>query len=97
MNNIRDTTIGKRIAMIREHRGMSQAALAAAIEVSKSVIFHYEHGQTRITVDHLEKLAIALHCAARDLLAALDTPIPRIRLRGPAPTAVGFHAAERYA
>jgi DNA-binding XRE family transcriptional regulator len=33
----RDAIIGRRVAMIREHRLMSQAALGAAIGASKSV------------------------------------------------------------
>jgi DNA-binding XRE family transcriptional regulator len=41
----RTTDIGKRIAEIRQHRGMSTAYLAAAIGVSRFKLFHFEHGQ----------------------------------------------------
>jgi DNA-binding XRE family transcriptional regulator len=40
-------TIGKRLAAIRAHRMMSQAELAAAINTSKSAVFHYEHGHAK--------------------------------------------------
>jgi transcriptional regulator with XRE-family HTH domain len=98
MKPMRRTTIGKRTAMIREHRMMSQAALAAAIGVTKSVINHIEQGHTRISIERLEQLIGALHCSDHDLLAPLDAPLPRIKFhghwrQGAAKNAVGFQAA----
>jgi DNA-binding XRE family transcriptional regulator len=65
----RTTTIGQRIAMIRVHRMMTQAMLAHAIGVSRSVVFHLEHGNTRVGLDLAERIAAALRCAVDDLLA----------------------------
>jgi transcriptional regulator with XRE-family HTH domain len=76
----RDAVIGKRIAQIREHRLMTQAALGEAIGVSKYAIYHYEHGHRRITAKVLELLAAALHCTLKDLVAPPEAPIPRIRV-----------------
>jgi transcriptional regulator with XRE-family HTH domain len=74
MNSSRakDGTIGERIAMIRYHRLMTQAELAAAIGVSRSVISHIERGHTRIDLDMAKRLAAALHCTVGDLLVPLE-------------------------
>lgn len=77
----RDATIGRRIAMIRDNRLMSQAALATAVGTTRSIMFHVEHGRTRIGVDLAERIATALHCSLDDLRAPLDAPIPRSRVR----------------
>lgn len=74
--------IGKRLAMIREHRRQSQGELAAAVGVAKSTIGHYEHGRTRILAARLRQLAQALHCRVTDLLDAPDAPLPRASFRG---------------
>jgi DNA-binding XRE family transcriptional regulator len=39
-----DSAIGRRLAAIRAHRMMSPADLAAAINVTRGTIWHYEHG-----------------------------------------------------
>lgn len=75
-------TMGHRIAMIRVHRMMTQATLADAIGESRHVIFHMEHGHTRIDIDQAESIAVALHCSIEDLRAPIDAPLPRIRFRG---------------
>ena len=81
MTSERNKTIGRRIAMIRDNRLMSQAALATAVGTTTSILFHVEHGHTRIGLEMAEQLAAALHCSLDDLRAPLDAPIPRIRLR----------------
>jgi transcriptional regulator with XRE-family HTH domain len=78
----RNAAIGKRIAEIREDRGLTQAALAAAIGVSKYMVFHFEHGQTRIAVEHLELIAAALQCRINDFRAPPGSPFRKQRLRG---------------
>jgi transcriptional regulator with XRE-family HTH domain len=77
----RAATLGKRIAMIREQRLMSQAALSAAIGASKYAVFHLEQGQSRIGVERLERLAAALQCPVAALRAPLEAPVPRMRVR----------------
>jgi DNA-binding XRE family transcriptional regulator len=84
----RDAVIGKRIAQIREHRLMTQAALGQAIGVSKHAIYHFENGHRRITVKALELMAGALRCKMKDMRMdpaeagpprVRAAPIPRIR------------------
>jgi transcriptional regulator with XRE-family HTH domain len=65
----RYAAVGKRITEIREDRGLTQVALAAAIGVSPYKIFRFEHGRTRIAIEYLEKIATALRCRVDDLLA----------------------------
>jgi transcriptional regulator with XRE-family HTH domain len=81
ISSARDATIGKRIAAIREHRGLSQAALADAIGATKSIVFHIDHGHTPVSLDLAER-AVALHCTVNHLRAPLDAPMSRTRLRG---------------
>jgi transcriptional regulator with XRE-family HTH domain len=78
MSTDRDRTIGKRIARIRQQRLMTQGYLGEAIGVSKHAVYHFENGHRRITAEHLERLAVALHCGVAGLLAPVEAPIPRI-------------------
>jgi transcriptional regulator with XRE-family HTH domain len=78
----RNAAIGKRITEIREDRGLTQAALAAAIGVSKYMICRFEHGHTRIAVEYLEKIAAALQCRDKELRAPPGSPFRKRRLRG---------------
>jgi transcriptional regulator with XRE-family HTH domain len=73
--------LGKRLAMIREHRHMTQAELAAAIGVTAPAISQYEHGKVEIKARRLVQLARALHCRVIDLLEP-DAPLPRVIFRG---------------
>lgn len=77
----RNAAIGRRITEIREDRGLTQVALAAAINVSKYMVFHFEHGQTRIAVEYLEKLAAALQCKMKELRAPAGSPFRKQRSR----------------
>lgn len=77
-----DPVMGRRLAAIREHRTMSQAELAAAIEVTRGTIWRYEHGHVRIKPSRLDELARALHCQVEHILAPLEAPLPRVRFRG---------------
>jgi DNA-binding XRE family transcriptional regulator len=79
------TTIGRRIAMIRAHRMMTQTALAAAIGESRHVMANIEHGQTKVDIERGERIAAALHCTEADIREPLDAPMPRIRFRGARP------------
>jgi transcriptional regulator with XRE-family HTH domain len=91
----RDAVIGKRIAQIREHRLMTQAALGEALGVSKHAIYRFENGHRRITVKVLEHMARALHCRMKDMRMAPEAgpplvraaPMPRIRPKSGEPNA----------
>ena len=52
--------MGNRIRIVREQRNMTQAALAARMEVSVSHLRSIEYGQVRMRVDHLAAAAEAL-------------------------------------
>jgi transcriptional regulator with XRE-family HTH domain len=57
------TTIGKRIRLVRERRGWTQAQLADASEVGAEQICRYEAGVSEPRVETLTKLAKALDVA----------------------------------
>ena len=52
--------IGKRIAEIREHGGLSQSALARAIGTSQSAISQIEAGERNPSYDMLRQIASAM-------------------------------------
>ena len=77
-------TTGQRIVTIRQHRMMTQAELAKAIGESRHIVFHIEHGHTRIDLDQAERIATALHRTIADLRAPLDAEMPHPRPKPPA-------------
>ena len=60
--------IGPRIAALRRERGMSQADLAARIQVSPSALGMYEQGRREPSVDTMVALARALDVTTDFLL-----------------------------
>src|SRR5438034_415539 len=50
---------GRLIAEMRRHRGLTQAALARAAGMTRSVVNAYEHGRRQPGVDALARLAEA--------------------------------------
>lgn len=64
---------GKRLADIRERRGMTQAELAEAVGVSRRVIAYYEQDDSQPPGAMLVDLAKALRVSA-DQLLGLKTP-----------------------
>jgi transcriptional regulator with XRE-family HTH domain len=56
---------------------MTQAALAAAVGMTRHIILHIEHGHTIVSAERLLRIAHALHCPAEALHVPLDAPIPR--------------------
>lgn len=71
------TTFGRRLAAIRKHRGLTQAALAYAIGKSRPTINRWESGTAiDIRTGDAESCACALQCRVRDLYAPADAPVP---------------------
>ncbi|ELY9614318.1 helix-turn-helix domain-containing protein [Salmonella enterica] len=66
--------IGVRILERRRELGMSQAAVAASMEVSMAAVSLWEKGKTTISSDNLVKLASVLKCQAHWLLYGENTP-----------------------
>jgi transcriptional regulator with XRE-family HTH domain len=58
-----------RLRELRERHGLSQQAVAAAAAMSGAYYGALERGDKRINADTAERLAVALGCAAGDLLA----------------------------
>ena len=76
---------GLRLRRLREARGLSRAALAAKLGVSKETIYRYENNVQDPSLDRAKHLAIILHTSL-DYLVGLDhvytlklPPFPRNR------------------
>jgi transcriptional regulator with XRE-family HTH domain len=74
-------SVGRRLAAIRTDRGLTQAALAAAIGKSRQCVCHWERGSSDLRMSDLHRLAEALDCRLRDLLAPPEAPIPSLHPR----------------
>lgn len=86
MTPVKRIAIGKRIALIRENRNMSQSELAEAISseasfISRSAINHIEHGRSNLLLELALRVGDALHCSIDDLVAPVTAPIPAARVR----------------
>jgi len=71
-----ETTFGRRLAAIRKDRGLSQAELATAVAKTRAAVGHWESGRAFIRGSDLARVARALGCRMRDLLAPVEAPIP---------------------
>jgi len=60
--------LGERIAHARHEAGLSQFALAAALELDPSTISRWEHGQRLPGLEHLYALARVLGARATELM-----------------------------
>lgn len=66
--------IGIRIASIRKGKGLTQAALAARVGISRLLMSDYERGKVRLYADVLAKISSALGVSSDELLKSkLDT------------------------
>lgn len=63
-----EAELGKRVALLREVRGMSLRALATAAGVSSSFLSQLENGRTNASVASLRKIAAALGVSPAQLL-----------------------------
>jgi transcriptional regulator with XRE-family HTH domain len=77
-------TFGRRLAAIRQDRGLTQLELGTVVGKSKQMICAWEHGMAiEIATGDVTKCARALHCRRADLLAPLEAPIPAAPSRWP--------------
>ena len=74
------TSIGRRIRRVRKRRRWTQAELAERADISTSFLGHIERGSRKLSVETLNRIALALNCSADALLgtgleAQLDLPL----------------------
>jgi transcriptional regulator with XRE-family HTH domain len=71
---------GRLLAAIRKNRGLTQSQLTMAVGKTRQMVGHLETGRVGdIGVGALSRIADALGCRSRDLLAPPDAPIlPRL-------------------
>jgi transcriptional regulator with XRE-family HTH domain len=94
-------SIGGRLRVIREARGMTQTELGAAIGETRHIIENVEYGRTVLSLARAARIAAVLHCPTDELLAAPDAPVPpRPRMRGSfrrsLPDETGEHRGDRH-
>lgn len=68
MTGLDKDTLGKRIADLRDARGLSQEALAERVHVSRQTISNWERGKTLVDVQSLAAIADVLGCPPSELL-----------------------------
>jgi transcriptional regulator with XRE-family HTH domain len=73
--------IRARLRALREQRGLSLEAVAAAADMAPSTLSRLETGKRRLAIDHLGPLARALETSVDALLAPEPPPDPRVRRR----------------
>lgn len=65
-----------RLAALRRNKGMTQQALADAIQIHVSQLKRYEAGKSQPTLDVLRKLALALNVSGDALLFDMEERQP---------------------
>jgi len=60
--------LGQMIKVRRKNKNMSQAQLAEKVEISAKYLGEVERGEGNISIDKLERIAIALGCPLGELL-----------------------------
>jgi len=62
--------IGKRVAQVREEKGLSQSALAREMGTSQSAVSQIEAGERNPSYDMLRQIAVALKVSVAHLVGA---------------------------
>ena len=78
-----DMTIGKRIALLRKEKGLTQEDLANAMGVSPQAVSKWENDQTCPDISALPKLAQLLEVSVDELLSGKEA-LPAVRVLPPA-------------
>lgn len=84
----------ERLTELRKARGLTQQALADAVDIHVSQIRRYENGLTQPTLDVIRKLAIALATSADLLVFDKDERQPREELKRQFEALNGFDEEE---
>lgn len=76
-----ETTLGKRIGMLRRQKGLKQEELAAALGISPQAVSKWENDQTCPDISLLPKLARLLGISVDELLSGEEAqPASAVRL-----------------
>ncbi len=59
---------GKRLREVRKHAGISQEKLAELSTLHRTYVSSVERGKRNISIENIERLALALGVAMRDLM-----------------------------
>ena len=73
-------TLGQHISQLRKEKGMTQADLARALQVSQQTVFAYELGDRRVSVLMLIDLARIFDTSVEELSGLKMPPQPQRRL-----------------
>lgn len=65
--------LGANVRRLRSARGLSQEAFADDCGLHRTQIGAVERGETNLTIDNLERIALALGVEPKRLLARLET------------------------
>ncbi len=60
--------VARNVKLWRKQRGLSQLSLSKKVGLSRTYLLRVEHGVETLSVDNLEKLAIALNVDISELL-----------------------------
>jgi transcriptional regulator with XRE-family HTH domain len=71
------TTLADRIARLRQDLGLTQAQVAANLEISQQAYARYEASQRKIPIDLLPRIAEAFEVSIEDLLGVSAQSIKR--------------------
>lgn len=64
--------VGERIKMLRTELGLSQKDLAVKVGVAQNTIAQYEKGTSKLSIEVLFYLALALETTSDDILGLRD-------------------------
>ncbi|XID92331.1 helix-turn-helix domain-containing protein [Paenibacillaceae bacterium WGS1546] len=67
------SVIGNRIKKAREHRGLTQEALAESMDVSNAYISKIERGRTPVNLENLDKICTVLETSPDYILRGTNT------------------------
>jgi transcriptional regulator with XRE-family HTH domain len=81
--------IGERIRTVREDRQLTQAALAAAVGLSRGSLANIESGNQRTPVHTMAAIAQALRLDPADLISDGVQDLPALVAELPVPTEIG--------
>ena len=73
--------VGKRLALARQRKGITQAELAELLGVSQSLVAHYETRATNPQLSFLENAAAVLNTSVAELIG--EEPVVEQRKPGP--------------